>query len=92
MAIIVGHNGPSRYATTIINRTQMSGGSIGGNKKPGTWGGNVYMAVRNVGQHYKYRIPQQPLPMMAFMNTTTLRPLQYRRGSYALTHSGTLLG
>ena len=59
MALIVGHNGPSSYANTIANRTDQSGGSVGGNKKAGIWGGNVYMGVRNVGTSYTYRVPQK---------------------------------
>jgi hypothetical protein len=92
MALIVGHNGPSSYATTIANRTQQSGGSVGGNKKAGIWGGNVYMSVYNIGNSYSYRAPQV-VPSLAFsLKNTTRAPLQYRRGSYAVTHSGTLLG
>jgi len=88
MALIVGHNGPSSRATTIANRTIQSGGSVGGNKKAGIWGGNVYMAVYNVGNSYTYRTPQQ-VPTLAFsLANTTKHPLQYRRGSYAVTHSG----
>lgn len=92
MALIVGHNGPSTYANTIANRTQASGGSVGGNKKAGVWGGNVYMGVRNVGNHYSYRAPQTTLPLNQFLVTTTRNPLQYKRGTYSVTHSGTLLG
>lgn len=92
MALIVGHNGPSTYANTIANRTQASGGSVGGNKKAGVWGGNSFMRVPNVGNHYSYRAPQRTLPLKQFLLYTTLHPVQYRRGSYAVTHSGTLLG
>jgi hypothetical protein len=92
MALIVGHNGPSTYANTIANRTQASGGSVGGNKKAGVWGGNSFMKVPNVGNHYTYRAPQTTLPLNQFLLRTTRNPLQYRRGSYAVTHSGTLLG
>ena len=92
MALIVGHNGPSSYASTIANRTGQSGGSVGGVKKAGTWGGNVYMSVKNVGNSYTYRAPQRTPSLLFSLVNTTKTPLQYRRGSYAVTHSGTLLG
>jgi hypothetical protein len=92
MAIIVGHNGRDRYATTITSRTGESGGSVGGVKKPGTWAGNTYMSLYNQGNSYSYRVAQR-IPSLKFsLLNTTLSPLQYRRGSYAVTHSGTLLG
>jgi hypothetical protein len=90
MGLIVGHNGPSAHCNTVANRTGESGGSVGGNKKAGIWGGNVYMAVRNIGNHYTWRIPGS-VPNLAFsMTNTTRTPVQYRRGSYAVTHSGML--
>jgi len=92
MALIVGHNGPSSYATTIANRTGQSGGSVGGVKKAGIWGGNVYMSVYNVGNSYSYRAPQRVPNLVLSSFLTTRNPVQYRRGSYAVTHSGTLLG
>lgn len=92
MALIVGHNGPSSYANIIASRTKQSNGSDGGNKKAGIWSGQPFMSVRNVGNSYTYRAPQR-VPTMAFnMFNTTRNPLQLRRGSYAVTHSGTLLG
>jgi len=90
MALIVGHNGPSSYASTIANRTAQSGGSVGGNKKAGIWGGNVFMSVYNSGNSYTYRAPQR-IPTLAFiLANTTRNPVQYRRGSYYATHSGTM--
>jgi len=90
MALIVGHNGPSAYANTIANRTGASGGSVGGVKKAGIWGGNVFMKVYNVGNSYTYRISNR-VPSLAQANLLTTRnPVQYRRGSYYATHSGTL--
>ena len=92
MALIVGHNGPSSYATTIANRTGQSGGSVGGVKKAGIWSGQPFMSVRNVGNSYSFRAPQR-IPNLIFSQfMTTRNPVQYRRGSYAVTHSGTLLG
>ena len=90
MALIVGHNGPSSRAETIANRTEQSGGSIGGVKKAGTWGGNVYMKVYNIGNSYTYRIPQKTPNLLQFKLLTTKNPTQFRRGSYYATHSGML--
>lgn len=92
MALIVGHNGPSSYASTIANRTGQSGGSVGGVKKAGIWGGNVYMSVYNIGNSYSYRVPQTTQGIAFALANTTRNPVQYRRGSYAVTHSGTLMG
>jgi len=90
MALIVGHNGPSRFANTIANRTQASGGSIGGVKKAGTWAGNVYMSIQNVGTSYTYRVQHSTPTLIKFLNSSTLTPTQFRRGSYYATHSGQL--
>jgi hypothetical protein len=88
MALIVGHNGPSAYASTIANRTGQSGGSVGGVKKAGIWSGQPFMSVYNVGNSYTFRAPQS-IPTLAFsLRNTTRNPLQYKRGSYAVTHSG----
>ena len=90
MALIVGHNGPSSYATTIANRTGQSGGSVGGNKKAGIWSGQPFMSVYNVGSSYTYRAPQRIPSLLFSLYNTTRNPVQYRRGSYAVTHSGML--
>jgi hypothetical protein len=91
MALIVGHGG-TKYVNTIANRTGQSGGSIGGVKKAGTWSGQPFMSVYNVGNAYTYRVPQRLASLRQLFVLTTRSPLQYRRGSYAVTHSGTLLG
>jgi hypothetical protein len=81
--------GRARYVDVISNRTIQSGGSISGNKA-GLWTGQPQMRVSNVGNHWTYRIPQtQPSIVFALRNTTR-NPLQLRRGSYAVTHSGSL--
>jgi len=90
MALIVGHDGPSKYANTIANRTAASRGSIGGVKKPGTWAGNTYMSVYNVGTSYTYRVAQREPTVKQLYLFTTRSPVQYRRGGYAVTHSGML--
>lgn len=88
MALIVGHGG-TRNVNIIANRTIQSGGSIGGNIKSGTWTGQPFMSVFNVGQSYTYRISQKSETLRQ-LTMTTRNPLQLRRGSYAVTHSGML--
>jgi hypothetical protein len=90
MALIVGHNGPSAYCNTIANRTGQSGGSVGGNKKAGIWGGTVYMAVWNVGQSYTFRAPNKVPNVLFNLTHTTRNPVQYQRNGYAVSHSGML--
>jgi hypothetical protein len=64
--------------------------SLGGSKKAGTWGGNVFMRVPNVGNAYTYRVPQrQPTLAFSLLNTTK-RPVQFNRNGYAVSHSGML--
>ena len=90
MALIVGHNGPSRFATTISNRTQQSGGSEGGVKKAGIFGGSVSWPRGNIPASVFYRAPQRTPSLLQMKLLTTKTPLQLRRGSYAVTHSGML--
>ena len=91
MALIVGHNGSAK-CTLIEARSCASGGSCGGVKKAGIWSGQPFMSVRNVGNGYSFRAPQRTPSLLFSLYNTTRTPLQYRRGSYAVTHSGTLLG
>ena len=92
MAIIVSSNGKGVYASAITNRTGQSGGSVGGNKKAGIFGGSIGWPVGNMGKAVFYRAPQRiPNERQNYL-LTTRTPLQYRRGSYAVTHTGTLLG
>ena len=82
--------GRGRYVEVISNRTIQSGGSIGGVKKAGTWSGQPFMSVYNIGNHYTYRMPQrQPNVFFALLNTTR-NPVQYNRNGYYATHSGQL--
>ena len=81
--------GRGRYVDVISNRTIQSGGSISGNKA-GLWTGQPGMRPTNIGNKWTYRMPQtQPSVFFALRNTTR-NPLQLRRGSYAVTHSGSL--
>ena len=92
MPIGMGVTEATRNCNQIANRTGQSGGSIGGVKKAGTWAGNFFMSVYNVGTAYSYRAPQRSPSLRQLFILTTRSPLQLRRGSYAVTHSGTLLG
>jgi hypothetical protein len=84
--------GAARYENTIGNRTGQSGGSVGGVKKAGTWGGNTWMTVYNIGNAYSYRAPQRQPSLKQLFLFTTRNPLQLPRNGYSVTHSGTLLG
>ena len=74
MALIVGHGGPSTYAGTIANRTHQSGGSIGGDKKPGivTRGGVWF----NISRSAMNRAPQTVQPRSTLFLLTTRHPVQ----------------
>jgi hypothetical protein len=90
MVLIVATNINGGSVDRLTNRTIESGGSIGGDKKAGQWAGNIFMRVYNVGQSYTYRISQRQPSIRQMLLLTTRNPLQLRRGSYAITHSGML--
>jgi hypothetical protein len=90
MVLIVATNVNGGSVDRLTNRTGASGGSVGGIKKAGINGGNVFMRVFNIGHSYTYRIPQKQPTLKQLTFLTTRNPLQYRRGSYSLTHSGML--
>jgi hypothetical protein len=90
MALIVGHNGPSSYANSIANRTAQSGGSVGGDKKAGIFGGSVGWPRGNIPASVFWRAPQRTPTLLQMALLTTRNPNQLRRGSYAVTHSGVL--
>jgi hypothetical protein len=90
MAIIVSSWGKGVYANAITNRTAQSGGSVGGDKKAGIFGGAVGWPVGNMGQAVFYRAPQRIPTMRQNYLFTTRNPVQVRRGSYAATHSALL--
>ena len=78
MALIVGHNGPSSYASTIANRTEQSGGSVGGSKKAGIVTFGTTWQRGNMGNYLK-RAPQKT-PSLALMKLLTTRnPVQGTR-------------
>ena len=78
--------------SSLINRTIESGGAVGGNKKAGIWTGTPFYTVYNIGTSYSYRAPQTTPNIRQMLFLTTRNPLQYRRGSYTVTHAGTLMG
>ena len=81
--------GRGRYVDIIVNRGLESGGSVGGNKKAGIVNYGPTWSRGNMG-NFLIRAPATT-PTLQFMLThTTRHPWQYRRGSYASTHSGTL--
>jgi hypothetical protein len=90
MALIVGHNGPSRYSETIANRTPASGGSLGGPKKAGIFGGMVGWPHGNIPASVFYRAPQR-IPSIRFsLANTTRSPVQVNRNGYSASHNGLL--
>jgi hypothetical protein len=78
--------------SSLINRTIQSGGSVGGNLKAGIWTGSPFYTVYNIGTSYSYRAPQTTPNIRQMLLLSTRTPLQYRRGSYTVTHAGTLMG
>lgn len=90
MAIIVSSWGAGVYADAITNRTAQSGGSVGGNKKAGIFGGSIGWSVGNMGPAVFNRAPQRIPTMRQNYFLTTRNPVQVRRGSYAATHSSLL--
>ena len=78
--------GPAAYATTISNRTEASGGSAGGNKKPGIFGGSVSWSRGNLPASVFYRAPQRPSSLAQLKAITNLHPVQRRRNGYSVSH------
>ena len=78
--------GRGRYVEAISNRTIQSGGSVGGVKKAGIFGGSVSWPVGNMGSHVFYRAPQRDRGILFALRRTTRNPTQgsnyqvYRRG------------
>ena len=86
MALMTSQFGRARYANTIVNRTAQSGGSVGGNKKAGLFGGSVGWPVGNMGSHVFWRAPQRPPTLIQSMLLTTKHPVQRRRNGYSISH------
>jgi hypothetical protein len=87
MTLIVGR-GHARYTELTVNRTPQSGGSLGGNKKPGTvYYGPTWARVQVPNSRAAKTTP----PYTFMMRTTTRFPVQ-QSGSQLVLSRGTLLG
>jgi len=71
--------GRGRYVDAISNRTLQSGGSVGGVKKAGVFGGSVSWPQGNMGSHVFYRAPQRQPNLLFDLLNTTRRPTQGTR-------------
>jgi len=71
----------ARNQAAVINRTEQSGGSIGGDKKPGIVNYGPSWKMGNQG-NYLSRAPRTVNPSIFFnMTVTTRRPYQRRRSA-----------
>ena len=84
-------SGRTRNMEKIINRTEQSGGSIGGDKKPGIVTYGTTWQRGNMGNFLK-RAPQRMPTRLFLLLNTTRHPVQRNRNGYSISHSGTLLG
>jgi len=93
MVGMVSQFGAGRYATTISSRTIQSGGSVGGNKKPGTVNYGTSWPRGNMGNFLARAdrgcCPQKKTIAYALTHTTR-NPVQQNRNGYSVTHSGNL--
>ena len=69
-------------ADTITGRTGESGGSVGGNKKAGIFGGAVGWPRGNIPASVFWRAPQRTSSLLNMSLLTTKHPVQYRRNGY----------
>ncbi len=67
---------------TITGRTGESGGSVGGNKKAGIFGGAVGWSRGNLPASVFWRAPQRTPSLLTMSLLTTKHPVQYRRNGY----------
>lgn len=86
MGLMVHSFGPAAYANTISSRTGESGGSVGGNKKAGIFGGAVGWPRGNLPASVFYRAPQRTPSLAQMALLTTKNPVQRRRNGYSVTH------
>ena len=75
MAVIVGHGGSAK-CSLITNRTAQSGGSIGGVKKAGLFGGSAYWTMGNAGTAWAFRAPNRQPTVAEMYILTTRNPTQ----------------
>lgn len=90
MALMSGSNAMTTRANTITARTGQSGGSVGGVKKAGIFGGSVGWPQGNMGRSVFWRAPQSTPSLANMLLLTTRYPVQQRRNGYAVSHSGML--
>lgn len=80
--------GRGRYVAAITNRTIQSGGSVGGDKKPG-----IVSTGPSHPCHFcasLHRAPHTGTSLSKMLLLTTRNPVQYNRNGYYATHSGRL--
>ena len=77
-------SGNTTHSNTVTARTYASGGSLGGDKKAGIFGGMVSFPQGNMGGHVFYRTPQR-IPSVAFaMKNTTKFPVTRKNATYGV--------
>jgi hypothetical protein len=69
-------------ANTIASRTGDSGGSVGGIKKAGIFGGAVGWPRGNLPASVFWRAPQRTQSLLQMNMLTTKHPVQYKRNGY----------
>jgi hypothetical protein len=72
-------SGASRYSTLSVNRTFVSGGSLGGNKKAGTVQQGNWTRIAPGMMNRSRQTTPSVLATLAF---TTRNPFQYNRNGY----------
>jgi hypothetical protein len=77
-------SGNTTHSNTVTSRTFQSGGSLGGDKKAGIFGGMVAFPQGNMGGHVFYRAPQR-IPSIQFdLYNTTRHPITRKRATYGV--------
>jgi hypothetical protein len=73
-----------RHVDSLTNRGCAFGGSCGGNKKAGIFGGSISWPQGNMGRRVFKRAPQR-IPSKWFIIThTTKHPVQQRRATFGV--------
>lgn len=74
-----GSSATTARANTIASRTFQSGGSLGGDKKPGIFGGSISWPRGNLGNNAFRRAPQSTPTVQFSLLHTTRTPFQRTR-------------
>ena len=74
----------SRNVDSLTNRGCASGGSCGGPKKAGTFGGSISWPQGNMGRAVFRRAPQRQPSFRFNLVNTTRRPVQQRRATFGV--------